>query len=255
MEKEIRIRIRRGGAAGAADGPAERYQRYTLRARERMTLLDALVAIQTGPDPSLSFRYSCRVGMCGTCALQANGRARWACRTLLSELGDEITLAPLPHFPVVRDLAVEMTPFFEKMQKARGWLEPTAAAAAAPAETPPEGAERGKIEPHIECITCGICYASCTMVGHEPDFLGPAALNRAYTLVCDSRDAVGAGRLEELADEHGIWRCHGQFNCTEACPKGISPTEAIQGLRRQALAHAGKTHLPLLFGGGSSNAR
>lgn len=234
----VEFRIRRGGEAG---DPDERYQSYTITPRLRMTVLDALTAIQSEQDESLGFRYSCRVGMCGSCALRVNGRPRWACRTLIQGLGERVTLEPLANFPPLRDLTVDMDPFFAKMNRARGWAEPTTAASAAPARIPPGGRERGRIDPHIECITCGICYSACTMVAHEPAFLGPAALNRAYTLVCDSRDGAADERLAEVAGEDGLWRCHSQFNCTEACPKGISPTAAIQGLKRRAVVSGVKS--------------
>jgi succinate dehydrogenase/fumarate reductase iron-sulfur protein len=237
-EGEIKIRIRRGGEAG---DPEERFQNFTIRLRPRMTVLDALVAIQNEQDPTLGYRYSCRVGMCGTCAILVNGRPRWACRTRLDELGDTVTLGPLSNFPVLRDLATDMAPFFDKLKRARAWVEPNGEASKEPARISPESSERARIEPHVECITCGICYSACTMVGHEPAFLGPAALNRAYALVCDSRDAIGSERLEDVAHEHGVWRCHTQFNCTEACPKGISPTAAIQGLKRRAMMHGTKS--------------
>lgn len=237
MTAEALFHIRRGGGAG---GPEERFDTFRVALRPRMTVLDALVAIQAEQDPSLSFRYSCRVGMCGTCALRVNGRPRWACRTLAGGLGAEVRLAPLAHFPVLRDLTVDMAVFFEKMKRARGWLEPTAEAAREPVRLAPESRERRRIEPHIECITCGVCYAACTMVAHDREYLGPAALNRAFTLAADSRDGRGASRLAEVCGEHGAWRCHSLFNCAEACPKGISPSDAIAALRRRALAEGAK---------------
>ncbi len=238
------FRVRRGGGAG---DPQERFDRYEIDARPRMTVLDALTEILSTQDPSLGFRYSCRVGMCGTCALRVNGRPRWACRTRLEGLGESVTLEPMANFPVLRDLVVDMTPFFAKMERARLWAEPSEDAARAPAQIAPDAHERRRIEPHIECITCGICYSACTMVGHDPDFLGPAALNRAFTLACDSREAED--RLADVAGEHGIWRCHAQFNCTEACPKGISPTDAIQGLRRRAAVRGAKALLSSVLSG------
>lgn len=240
------FRIRRGSGA---DDPNERFQAYAITPRPRMTVLDALTAIQSRQDATLGFRYSCRVGMCGTCALRVNGRPRWACRTRLDGLGERITLEPLANFPVLRDLAVDMDPFFDKMTRVRGWAEPSREAAEAPTQISPIGRERGQIDPHIECITCGICYSACTMVGHEPAFLGPAALNRGYTLVCDSREMGGAERLAELAGEDGVWRCHSQFNCTEACPKGISPATAIHALKRRATASGTRNFVSALLEG------
>ena len=247
----VRVRIRRGAAAG---DPDERFDVFQVETGPRMTVLDALVAVQSAQDATLSFRYSCRVGMCGTCALKVNRRPAWACRTLLGGLGEEITLEPLTNFPVLSDLAVDMSPFFEKMKRARGWLEPTGAAEKAPALIAPGSRERKRIEPHIECITCGICYASCSIVGHDSDYLGPAALNRAYTLVNDSRDALGAERLLEVCTEDGAWRCHSQYNCTESCPKGISPTGAIKGLKRRAVSGGVKRFAASIFRGRAPGA-
>ena len=247
----VRVRIRRGGAAG---DPEERFDSFEIETGPRMTVLDALVAVQSAQDATLSFRYSCRVGMCGTCALKVNGRPAWACRTLLGGLGEEITLEPLTNFPVLGDLAVDMSPFFEKMKRARGWLEPTGAAEKAPALIAPNSRERKRIEPHIECITCGICYASCSIVGHDSGYLGPAALNRAYTLVNDSRDALGPERLLEVCTEDGAWRCHSQYNCTESCPKGISPTGAIKGLKRRAVSGGVKRFAASIFRGRAPGA-
>ena len=247
----VRVKIRRGGAA---DDPDERVDVFEVETGPRMTVLDALVAVQSGQDATLSFRYSCRVGMCGTCALKVNGRPAWACRTRLKGLGDEVTLEPLTNFPVLSDLVVDMSAFFEKMKKARGWLEPNKAAEKAPALIAPNSRERKRIEPHIECITCGICYASCSIVGHDSDYLGPAALNRAYTLVNDSRDALGDTRLLEVCTEDGAWRCHSQYNCTESCPKGISPTGAIKGLKRRAVSGGVKQFAASIFRGRAPGA-
>ena len=247
----VRVKIRRGGAA---DDPDERVDVFEVETGPRMTVLDALVAVQSGQDATLSFRYSCRVGMCGTCALKVNGRPAWACRTRLEGLGDEVTLEPLTNFPVLSDLVVDMSAFFEKMKKARGWLEPNKAAEQAPALIAPNSRERKRIEPHIECITCGICYASCSIVGHDSDYLGPAALNRAYTLVNDSRDALGDKRLLEVCTEDGAWRCHSQYNCTESCPKGISPTGAIKGLKRRAVSGGVKQFAASIFRGRAPGA-
>ncbi len=247
----VRVRIRRGTAA---DDPDECFDVFEVETGPRMTVLDALVAVQSSQDATLSFRYSCRVGMCGTCALEINGRPAWACRTRLEGLGDEITLEPLTNFPVIRDLAVDMSLFFEKMKRARGWLEPNKAAQNAPALIPPNSRERKRIESHIECITCGICYASCSIAGHDSDYLGPAALNRAYTLVNDSRDDLRPERLLEVCTEDGAWRCHSQYNCTESCPKGISPTGAIKGLKRRAVTGGVRQFAASIFRGRAPGA-
>jgi fumarate reductase iron-sulfur subunit len=212
-------------------GAPERWQRYDVDAGPDTTVLDALVAVQRGPDPTLAFRYACRVGMCGSCALVVNGRERWACRTRLSTLPPgTVTVRPLYHFPVLRDLVVDMMPFTDKLRAVGGALAP--AAGAEPYALIPAGsAERCAIDPAIECIGCGMCLSACTMVAHNPRFPGPAALNRAFTLVHDSRDAAGSARWAVLLGEDALARCHGQGGCTEVCPMGLAPTTSIIRLR------------------------
>jgi len=200
-----------------------------------MTVLDALAWIQTHEDPTLSFRYACRVGMCGSCAMVVNGRERWACRTLIGHLGTRtIILEPLHHFPLIKDLVVDMDPFFQKYRRAMPYFIPKEETFHS-ASISPYSRERQLIDPQVECITCGACYSACTMVRWDRDYLGPSALNRAFCLITDTRDGVGGGRLELVSTEHGIWRCHTQFNCTEVCPRHISPTLAIQRLKRRAV--------------------
>ncbi len=201
-----------------------------------MTVLDALVEIQQTQDPTLAFRYACRVGMCGSCGMVVNGRERWACRTLLSTLGgSDVTVRPLYHFPLVRDLVVDMAPFVEKM-KAVGaaFIPPAAAQDLAPIGS--NSRERREIDPASQCIGCGACLSACTLAAYDPRFLGPAALNRAFTLMADSREGGKAQRRAVLLSEDALWRCHGQANCTEVCPVEISPTDSILRLRRRAVA-------------------
>ena len=205
---------------------------YRVPRIERTTILDALVYIQRHHDRSLAFRYACRLGMCGTCTVMVNDVPRWACRTSIERLGGEtIRIGPLRFLPVVKDVLVDYEPFFTKYRAAQSYFvprqEPTEAAPISPASR-----ERRAIDPNLECITCGACYASCTMLAHDAEYLGPAALNRAYTLVRDSRDGLRRSRLAAVGGEHGCWRCHSLFNCTEVCPKHLSPTRAIQGLKR-----------------------
>jgi succinate dehydrogenase/fumarate reductase iron-sulfur protein len=205
---------------------------YRVPRLEKMTILDALVHIQRYHDRSLAFRYACRLGMCGTCTVMVNGIPRWACRTSIVRLGVQtLRIAPLQHLPVIKDVMVDYGPFVDKYRAAMPFFVPaqdtTEVAAIAP-----ESRERQAIDPNLECITCGACYASCTMLAHDPDYLGPAALNRAFTLVRDSRDGAHRERLEAVGGEHGCWRCHSLYNCTEVCPKHLSPTRAIKGLKR-----------------------
>jgi succinate dehydrogenase iron-sulfur subunit len=212
------------------DAPG-RFDDFPVEAGAGTTVLDALVALRESRAPDLAFRYACRVGMCGSCAMVVNGRERWACRTRLTTIAAEtITLRPLYHFPLIRDLVVDMAPFVEKMKAVR--------AAFVPGNRPPEAGlpERPAIDAAIECIGCGACVSACTLVRWNPRFPGPAALNRAFTLVADGRDGAGlAGRAEVLLGEDGLLRCHSQGQCTAVCPVELSPTDSILRLRRKGL--------------------
>jgi fumarate reductase iron-sulfur subunit len=201
-----------------------------------MTVLDALVEIQRRQDPTLAFRYACRVGMCGSCAMVVNGRERWACRTLLSPLsGERVIIRPLYHFPLIRDLVVDMAPFVEKMKAVQAAFVPGDGGPGL-AEIGGGSRERRDIDATIECIGCGACVSACTLVAHDPRFPGPAALNRAFTLMADSRDGGKAGRWLPMLSEDALFHCHGQANCTEVCPMDLTPTDSILRLRRRALA-------------------
>lgn len=214
---------------GAADGG---YVTYEVPRQPKQTVLDLVTHVQRHLDPSLSYRFACRVGMCGSCAMSVDGRPRWTCRTLTEALGDTVRIGPLAHMPVVKDLAVDMTAFFDKWAAARGWFDPGAEPAADFATVPPESPQRRAADAAIECIGCGICYAACEVVAWNPDYLGPAALNRAWSLVNDARDRGQAERLDAVAGDAGCHSCHSHQSCREHCPKHLNPTGAIAGLKR-----------------------
>jgi fumarate reductase iron-sulfur subunit len=218
-----------------ASGERQSVQTYDVHADAYTTVLDALVAIQREQDPTLAFRYACRVGMCGSCAMVVNGRERWACRTRLASLGARpISVRPLYHFPLLRDLVVDMSPFVER-QASVGAAYVPARDAAAYAEITPASAERAEIDAAIECIGCGMCLSACTMIAHDPRFAGPAALNRAFTLQRDRRDGAHTARWMLLLGDDALPRCHGQGGCTDVCPMGLSPTRSIIRLRQMAV--------------------
>jgi len=226
----LRVAVWRGGAQGA-------FQEFEVPRRESQTVLDVVTYIQRELDPTLSYRFSCRVGMCGSCAMTVNGKARWTCRTHVDKVadGDVLEIAPLANLPVVRDLVADMRQFFDKWAAARGTFVPSATRHDDFARIDPGTAARREADAAIECIGCGVCYASCDVVAWNKDYLGPAALNRAWTLVNDPRDAAHGERMQAVAHDAGCHACHTMMTCTELCPKNLSPTRSIAGLKRASL--------------------
>ena len=227
---------------GKVDGA---FRRYEVPRRASQTVLDVVTHVQRHLDPSLAYRYACRVGMCGSCAMTVNGKARWTCRTHVDAVAGSgaLEIAPLNHLPIVRDLVVDMAPFFDKWAAAQGEFRATATRRDAFARVEPASRARRAIDATIECIGCAVCYASCDVVGWRPDYLGPAALNRAWTLVNDVRDGAGGSRLRAVAGDAGCHACHTHQSCTERCPKHLAPTASIAGLKRLVAVAAVKGRL------------
>jgi succinate dehydrogenase/fumarate reductase iron-sulfur protein len=224
--------------AAGASREAAAVQSYTVQTFPRMSVLDALFTIQREQDRTLSFRCSCRLGMCGTCAMIIGGREGLACQTLVHTLPEgEITLQPLRHVPVVKDLVVDLEPFFDRYRMVKPAFEPKEERAELHVLRQGEGARKW-VDPALGCITCGICHSACSVVGLNERFPGPAALNRAYTLTNDVRDGARAERLAVAGGPDGAWRCHQLFNCASACPRHLVPTRAIRELRMDAAAAA-----------------
>jgi len=223
----LAVRVWRGGVDG-------QFHDYEVPRRPAQTVLDVVTYIQRRIDATLAYRFACRVGMCGSCAMTVDGRARWTCRTHVDTVAraGRLEIAPLSHLPVIRDLVVDMAPFFDKWARAHGSFVPTASRRDDYARITPTTAARRAVDAGIECIGCGVCYASCDVVAWKPDYLGPAALNRAWTLVNDTRDGGQAQRLQAVAGDAGCHACHTHQSCTERCPKQLVPTAAIAGLKR-----------------------
>jgi succinate dehydrogenase / fumarate reductase iron-sulfur subunit/fumarate reductase iron-sulfur subunit len=221
----VRVHVARSDPAAASSFTVERF--------EPMMVLDLLLAVQREHDAALGFRYSCRVAMCGTCAVRANGRTVLSC---LAPVGgeEEVRLEPLAGLPVVRDLIVDMAPFWDEWARATPYLVPREGLDE-PARVAPDSAERRLIDPSLDCIACGACWSSCGISAAGRDFLGPAALTRAMVLVADSRDAAGEERLAAVTGSDGVDRCHYIYGCSAACPKGLDPARAIRRLRRWRL--------------------
>jgi fumarate reductase iron-sulfur subunit len=219
---------------GAEEG---RYVAYQVPRRENQTVLDVVTYVQRHIDPSLSYRFACRVGMCGSCAMTVNGKARWTCRTHVKKVAQDnrIEIAPLRNLKVVKDLSVDMTEFFDKWVRAKGHFHPTATRQDDFAVVQPDSPKRRYANTAIECIGCGVCYASCDVVAWNKDYLGPAALNRAWTLVNDVRDGANRARLAAVVGDAGCHACHSHQGCVEHCPKHLNPTASIAGLKRASL--------------------
>lgn len=218
---------------GAEDGA---FQAFEVPRHASQTVLDVVSHIQRALDPTLAYRFACRVGMCGSCAMTVNGVARWTCRTHVDTVAADgrLEVAPLANLPVVRDLVADMREFFDKWVAARGRFRGAQTRKDDFARVSPESKERREVDAAIECIGCGVCYASCDTVAWNPEYLGPAALNRAWTLQQDARDVDKAARLAAVAGEGGCHACHTHVSCTERCPKHLSPTAGIAGLKRAA---------------------
>jgi succinate dehydrogenase / fumarate reductase iron-sulfur subunit len=207
------------------------FVRQSIVIGEKASVLDVLFAVQRGPLPDLAFRFSCRVGMCGSCALVVNGRERLACSTLAVPLGPRLRVEPLRNLPIVRDLVVDMAPLFEAYQRALPHFVPRSDLDDI-YRLPQDGAEWRRMDHQPQCIDCGACYSSCTLVTLQPRYLGPMGLHRALSLIADPRDAAHAERLAIVGDESGVFRCHTLGNCRDACPRGISPATSIARLKR-----------------------
>ena len=203
-----------------------------------MMVLDALILLKE-QDPTLSFRRSCREGVCGSDGLNMNGKNGLACITPLSDVKKSvIVLRPLPGLPVVRDLIIDMTQFYNQYEKIKPYLINDG-------QNPPAREhlqsieERDKLDGLYECILCACCSTSCPSFWWNPDkFIGPAGLLHAYRFLIDSRDTATEERLDGLQDAYSVFRCHGIMNCVDVCPKGLNPTKAIGSIKSMLLQRA-----------------
>jgi succinate dehydrogenase / fumarate reductase iron-sulfur subunit len=203
-----------------------------------MTVLDTLFYVLEKVDGSLAFRFSCREGICGACAMFINGSYRLACETqvarLLDEGHQEVHVMPLPHLPAIKDLVVDMARFWANYEAIRPWI--VTRSADPEKERLQSPADRKTIDEYVGCILCGSCFSSCPSVWTGKDYLGPNAMMKTYRWVGDTRDMAKDERLGIVGNEKGAWRCHTVFNCVEACPKKVNQTSAIQGLKRATVA-------------------
>ncbi|MGB6451308.1 MAG: succinate dehydrogenase iron-sulfur subunit [Steroidobacteraceae bacterium] len=214
----------------SSEGP--RLDTFELDAKSSPMVLDALIAIKGTLDSTLTFRRSCREGICGSCAMNINGLNRLACTTSLADLEGEVRIYPLPHMPVVKDLVPDLTQFYAQYALVEPWLK-TRTPAPPDHERLQSKEEQERIDRPAACILCACCSTGCPSYWWNSDrFLGPAALLAAYRWIVDTRDEGTGERLDQLEDPFRVYRCHTIMNCTDVCPKDLNPAKAIAEIKK-----------------------
>ncbi|MBP1731811.1 MAG: sdhB [Deltaproteobacteria bacterium] len=209
---------------------------YKIRVIPGLTILTVLLRIRDELDGTLAFRCSCRSATCGSCAMVINGKLDLACRTQVGSITEKtIVLEPLPNFEIIKDLVVDMTPFWNMYEKVQPYLVRTSPDPEKEIFQSEE--DRKKIDQFVNCILCACCYGACPVLAREPGYTGPAALAKLQRFMLDSRDERPASALNAVNDEKGVWACDTLFRCIDACPKEVRPTDGIVGLRKQLVTH------------------
>jgi succinate dehydrogenase / fumarate reductase iron-sulfur subunit len=206
------------------------WETYQIDADPMDRFVDVLNEIKWRQDGTLTFRRSCVHGVCGSDAMRLNGRNMLACKTLVQDLGTKVTVEPMLGYPVIKDLVVDMDPFFAKYEKVKPFLINEEPLPHTERLQSPE--ERERYDESTKCILCGACTGSCPTIWANPDWIGPASVVNAHRFIFDSRDQGATERLNILSDRLGVWRCRTVFNCTEACPRGIHVTDTIEEVKR-----------------------
>jgi succinate dehydrogenase / fumarate reductase, iron-sulfur subunit len=234
-----------------ASGKPPHVQRFTAAAEPTDRLIDVLLRIKSEQDATLSFRYSCAHGVCGSDAMRINGKERLACRTLVRDLALPegngagaseliVSIEPLRHLPVLRDLVVDQAPFFQNSLKVTPFLLPAERGTRDGRETLQTQQQQAQFEDATKCINCAACYSACPVLEKNPRFLGPAAIVAAARFVEDSRDWGLAPRLDALDTPDGVWACENHFECTRVCPREIKVTKLINLMKRRVTAEREK---------------
>jgi succinate dehydrogenase / fumarate reductase, iron-sulfur subunit len=236
-----KVRVHRRSAGETAP----RYDTFEVALGPRATVLDALVAIRRTQDPTLTFRHSCFHASCGTCAMRVDGQEGLACVTAIDGR-TEVRVDPLANLPVVSDLVVAMEPFYGDFE--RSGRDLVRDSEALPEGHAPEGVET--LTRYEDCIECGICVSACPIAGSDSRYVGPAALAAAWRAAVAKSGSEREAAIRFADDEHGIWRCHVAFECTEACPSNVDPAGSIMRLRRAAVG----ARFRRAFGGGRDQA-
>jgi fumarate reductase iron-sulfur subunit len=228
-----------------ADAPT--FERFEVPVIDKWMVLDALNHVKDQVDGTLSYRWSCRMGVCGSCGLLVNGKPVLTCATYLDELlPGPVRIEPLRGFPIIRDLVSDLTDFVHKLQRVQPWILRDEEPPLDEGETPQTPEQRDEDAAYSMCINCMLCYSACPIYELEPSFLGPAAIALAQRYNLDSRDEGAAIRHEELAAPDGVWSCTFVGECSVVCPKGVDPAGAIQRYKLEATKTWLKSLVPLL---------
>lgn len=208
------------------------FQEFLYQTEEPKSLLEALMDIRNEQDCTLSFRYSCREAICGSCAMVINGQFNLACRTMVESLDSSlIIIEPLPNLEIQKDLVVDMEPFWEALRKIEPFLYPQEQILEKGHRIEEEQME--KIFQYINCIMCGSCFSACPVASRDERYMGPAALAKLYRLIKDPRDKRPFSNWSKVSTERGVWGCDTIFKCNEVCPKSVRPADGIEALRRR----------------------
>lgn len=212
------------------------FRDYQIALRDNQTVLDVVSEIQRHQAPDLAYRFACRVGVCGSCAMMVNGKPRWTCRTHVSKVvGDGVLkIEPLRNLPKIRDLVCDLAPFIDTWQKAGAPFKGTLTRHDPPQTVDPESVTRKAADAALQCINCAVCYSACDVVNWNPEYIGPAGLNRGWTLLNDVRHADRDGVLDKAFASGGCSNCHNHGNCTRQCPVELNPSQSIAGLKSAA---------------------
>ena len=228
--KQLIIKVWRGKEDG-------NWVTFQVDARENQTVLDVVSEIQRHQAPDLAYRFACRVGVCGSCAMTVNGQPRWTCRTHVNKVaeGGSLTIEPLRHLPRVKDLVCDLAPFIDTWQRAGAPFSGTKTRHDPPQQVDPDSKARQAADASLQCINCAVCYSACDVVGWNKNYIGPAGLNRAWTLVNDERHGEQQATFSKAFGDGGCSSCHSQGNCARHCPIELNPSQSIAGLKKAAL--------------------
>jgi succinate dehydrogenase iron-sulfur subunit len=220
-----------------------RFQRYEVPCRDEWVVLDALNYVKERLDPTLSYRWSCHMAVCGSCGMMVNGEPKLACKAFVRDYPEQIRIEPLAHFPIERDLVTGIEDFVSKLASVKPYLIPNGEEALPSGEYRQTPAQLKKYKQYTQCINCLLCYAACPEYGLIPKFIGPAAITLAHRYNQDSRDGGRNERQEVIATQEGVWECNFVGACSDVCPKHVDPASALQQVKVASTVDWYKEHL------------